>query len=154
MRCAPATTSRSMAVPPAGSPPSARARPPSSATISLFSGESPAGIAAASAPTSADSAGVPMNAAASPARTSVSKAVLRIGFFERRGAVDEKPVRLVRHAAPQFEEPAELHDPRSLCRVLDQLLRLGEQGGGAVPLAGEPGVLRCGGEPPAALTSI
>ena len=79
---------------------------------------------------------------------------MRIGLCERRGAVDEKSVRLVRHAAPQFEEPAELHDPRSLRRVLDQLLRRGEQGGGAVPLAGEPGVLRCGGEPPAPLTSI
>ena len=93
-----------------------------------------------------------MNAAASPARTSVSKAVRGSNSGERRGAVDEKSVSLVRHAAPQFEEPAELHHPRSLRRVLDQLLRLGEQGGGAVPLAREPGVVRSSGEPPAPLS--
>ena len=95
-----------------------------------------------------------MKAAASPAKTSVSKAVLGSSSGERCGAVDEKSVCLVRHTAPQFEQPAELHHARSLRLTFDQLLGFREQRCGPIPLAGEPGVVRCGGEPPAALTSI
>ena len=85
-----------------------------------------------------------MNAAASPARTSVSKAVWG-SDSANAAALSMEAVRLVRHACA-VRRPPSCMTLGSLRRVLDQLLHRGEHGGGAVPLAGEPGVaLRCGG---------